>query len=103
MERLEKVYELLQGELELSSIEKRIKGRVKEQMERNQREYYLAEKIKAIHKELGREEDPQVEVNELHERLKEKDMPEEAHERALRELKKLRQMSYFFNRIYSCA
>lgn len=90
--RLEKVYELLQGELEVSTLEKRIKGRVKEQMERNQREYYLTEKIKAIHKELGREEDPQVELNELQVRLDAKDMPEEARTRALRELKKLRQM-----------
>lgn len=92
LDRLEKVYALLQGELEVSTLEKRIKSRVKEQMERNQREYYLTEKIKAIHKELGREEDPQVELNELQARLDTMDMPDEARTRALRELKKLRQM-----------
>ncbi|NHZ48908.1 endopeptidase La [Nitratidesulfovibrio liaohensis] len=90
--RLEKVYELLQGEIAISSMEKRIKNRVKNQMERNQREYYLNEQIKAIHKEMGREEDPQAEVNELEQRLAEKNMPDEAREKALREMKKLRQM-----------
>ncbi|MFI3271677.1 MAG: endopeptidase La [Pseudomonadota bacterium] len=91
-ERLEKVFALLQSELEVSTLEKNIKSRVKDQMERNQHEYYLTEKIKAIHKELGREEDPQVELNELQERLDAKDMPEHARVRAIRELKKLRQM-----------
>lgn len=91
-ERLEKVYELLQGEIAVASLEKRIKSRVKNQMERNQREYYLNEQIKAIHKEMGREDDPQAEVNELEARLAEKSMPEEAREKALREMKKLRQM-----------
>ncbi|WMW65642.1 endopeptidase La [Nitratidesulfovibrio liaohensis] len=90
--RLEKVYELLQGEIAISSMEKRIKNRVKNQMERNQREYYLNEQIKAIHKEMGREEDPEAEVNELEQRLAEKNMPDEAREKALREMKKLRQM-----------
>lgn len=91
-ERLAKVYELLQGEIAVASLEKRIKNRVKNQMERNQREYYLNEQIKAIHKEMGREEDPQAEVNELEERLKAKVMPDEAREKTLREMKKLRQM-----------
>ncbi len=90
--RLELVYELLQGEIVISGMEKRIKNRVKNQMERNQREYYLNEQVKAIHKEMGREEDPQVEVNELERRLGEKAMPEEAREKALREVKKLRQI-----------
>jgi len=83
---------MLQGEIAISSMEKRIKNRVKNQMERNQREYYLNEQIKAIHKEMGREDDPQAEVNDLEEQLKAKDMPDEAREKALRELKKLRQM-----------
>ena len=54
--RLELVYELLLGEIEIVSIEKRVKGRVKDQMEKNQREYYLNEQVKAINKEMGREE-----------------------------------------------
>ena len=91
-ERLEKVYELLQGEIAVASLEKRIKNRVKNQMERNQREYYLNEQIKAIHKEMGREDDPQAEVNELEAKLREKNMPEECREKAMREMKKLRQM-----------
>ncbi|CAK7036271.1 MAG: Lon protease [Desulfovibrio sp.] len=91
-ERLNKVYELLQAEIDIASMERRIKGRVKTQMERNQREYYLNEQIKAIHKEMGREDDPQAEVAELEKKFAEKDMPEEAREKALREVKKLRQM-----------
>jgi len=91
-ERLEKTYELLTSELAVASLEKNIKGRVKSQMERNQREYYLTEQIKAIHKEMGNE-DPQAEVDELEVQIKAKDMPEEAREKALRELRKLRPMS----------
>jgi ATP-dependent Lon protease len=92
LERLTKVYELLQAEIDIASMERRIKGRVKSQMERNQREYYLNEQIKAIHKEMGREDDPTQEVAELEKRLAEKDMPVEAREKGLREIKKLRQM-----------
>ena len=92
LERLTKVYELLQSEIDIASMERRIKGRVKSQMERNQREYYLNEQIKAIHKEMGREDDPMQEVAELEKRFAEKDMPEEAREKGLREVKKLRQM-----------
>lgn len=90
--RLERVYELLHGEIAVASMEKRIKNRVKTQMEHNQREYYLSEQLKAIHKEMGREEDPQAEASELEKRMREKKMPEEALEKGLRELKKLRQM-----------
>ena len=91
-ERLAKAYELLNGELAVSDLEKKIKSRVKDQMKQNQREYYLAEQIKAIHKEMGNE-DPQAEADNLELRIREKNMPEEAKERALRELKKLRPMS----------
>ena len=91
--RLEKVFEILSGELSVASLEKAIKNRVRGQMERNQREYYLNEQIKAIHKEMGREDDPQAEAVELEQRFKEKNMPEEAREKALREVRKLRQMS----------
>jgi len=90
VKRLEEAYGLLQGEIEISSIEKKIKGRVKQQMEKNQREYYLNEQLKAIHKEMGRDEDPLAEVAEFEQRLKEKDMPEEAREKAMRELKKMK-------------
>ena len=91
--RLEAVYEILYSEIAMSTLEKRIKGRVKTQMERNQREYYLNEQIKAIHKEMGQEDDPKAEINELESRLAEKDMPEEARDRARREIKKLQQIS----------
>lgn len=91
--RLEKVFESLSGELSVVSLEKTIKNRVRGQMERNQREYYLNEQIKAIHKEMGREDDPQAEAADLELRFKEKNMPEEAREKALREVRKLRQMT----------
>ena len=90
--RLELVFELLQSEVSLTTVEKRIKTRVRQQMERNQREYYLSEQIKAINKEMGREDDPQAEVDDLEQRLRALDMPEEAREKALAEVKKLRAM-----------
>ena len=90
--RLELVCGLMQGEVAISGMEKRIKSRVKNQMERNQREYYLSEQIKAIHKEMGREDDPQQEVAELEKRLGDKNMPDEARTKTLREIKKLRQI-----------
>lgn len=91
--RLERVYGILTSELSVASLEKTIKSRVKDQMERNQREYYLNEQIKAIHKEMGHDDDPQAEAADLEQQLHEKNMPEEARERALREVKKIRQMS----------
>ena len=63
-------------------MERRIKSRVKDQMDKNQREYYLSEQIKAINKEMGREDDPQAEIAELEQMLKAKNMPEEAREKA---------------------
>lgn len=91
-ERLELAYELLEAELALFSVEKRIKNRVRLQMERNQRDYYLTEQIKAINREMGRDDDPQAETTQLEERLKNLDMPEEAREKALVEVRKLRSM-----------
>lgn len=91
--RLEKVYELLSGEITVSTIERRIKSRVKTQMERNHREYYLSEQIKAIQKEMGREDDPQLELVELEKKFFEKNLPEYAREKGLSELKKLKHMS----------
>ncbi len=92
-QRLEKTYEYLQGEIEVHSLEKKIKSRVKEQMESNQRDYYLSEQLKAIHKEMGREADPKAEMDALEEKINAKDMPEEARDKALEELKKLRMMA----------
>jgi len=90
--RLEQVYELLLGEIEIVSIEKRVKGRVKDQMEKNQREYYLNEQVKAINKEMGREDDPQAEAVELEEQLNAKPMTDENRERVRKEIKKMRTM-----------
>ncbi|MFH1913109.1 MAG: LON peptidase substrate-binding domain-containing protein, partial [Pseudomonadota bacterium] len=90
--RLERVFEMLLGEIEIVSIEKRVKGRVKEQMEKNQREYYLNEQVKAINKEMGREDDPQAEAQELETQLEAKSMSDENRERVRKEIKKLRTM-----------
>ncbi len=91
--RLEKAYELLLEEMSLSTVEKRIKDRVRTQMERNQRDYYLNEQIKAINKEMGRDDDPQAELVEMEQAFKERPMPEEAREKALHTLRKLKGMS----------
>ncbi|MDR2574051.1 MAG: endopeptidase La [Desulfovibrio sp.] len=91
-ERLERAYELLQGEVDMASVEKRIKNRVKVQMERNQREYYLNEQVKAINKEMGKDEDPQAEVAELEKKLKERNLPDEARAKGVEEIRKLRIM-----------
>ncbi|GAB7080393.1 endopeptidase La [Megalodesulfovibrio paquesii] len=90
--RLEEAFALLQGEIEITALEKKIKNRVKNQMERNQRDYYLNEQMKAISKEMGREDDPVAETAELEEKLKTKVMSDEAREKALKEIKKLRTM-----------
>lgn len=92
MERLESTYELIHAELDLSAVEKRIRNRVKVQMEKNQREYYLTEQIKAINREMGRDDDYLSELADLENRLKNKNMPEDARSRAFSELKKLRSM-----------
>jgi ATP-dependent Lon protease len=92
MERLETVYTLLQSEVEIFSMEKRIKSRVKKQLEKNHREYYLNEQLKAINKEMGREGDPKQEVDELEERLEAKEIPDEARDKCRGEIKKLRQI-----------
>lgn len=89
--RLEKAFSFLETELSIADIEKNIKSRVKNQMERNQREYYLNEQIKAIHKEMGREDDPALELDDLEKLMAEKEMPDEARERGMKEIKKLRQ------------
>jgi len=92
-ERLEKVYGLMQGEMSVLQVEKKIKTRVKSQMERTQREYYLNEQMKAIQKELGDGEDGQNEVAELEERIRKTKFSKEARDKAEAELKKLKAMS----------
>jgi ATP-dependent Lon protease len=91
--RLEKVYGHMQGEMSVLQVEKKIKTRVKTQMEKTQREYYLNEQMKAIQKELGDGEDGQNEVKELEERIKKTALSKEAREKAEAELKKLKSMS----------
>ena len=92
-ERLEKVLGLMQGEVSVLQVEKKIKTRVKSQMERTQREYYLNEQMKAIQRELGDGEEGQGEVAELEERIAKTDLSKEAREKAEGELKKLKSMS----------
>ncbi|MDU8913368.1 endopeptidase La [Aestuariicoccus sp. MJ-SS9] len=92
-ERLEKVYGLMQGEMSVLQVEKKIKTRVKSQMERTQREYYLNEQMKAIQKELGDGEDGQNEVAELEQKVADTKLSKEAREKAETEIKKLKNMS----------
>ncbi|MDP1669601.1 endopeptidase La [Phaeovulum sp.] len=92
-ERLEKVYGLMQGEMSVLQVEKKIKSRVKTQMERTQREYYLNEQMKAIQRELGDGEEGQNEIAELEERIHKTKFSKEARDKAQAELKKLKAMS----------
>ncbi len=92
-DRLEKVFGLMQGEMSVLKVEKKIKTRVKSQMERTQREYYLNEQMKAIQKELGDGEEGQNEVAELEEKIAETKLSKEAREKAEAEVKKLKNMS----------
>ena len=92
-DRLEQVYGLMQGEMSVLQVEKKIKTRVKSQMERTQREYYLNEQMKAIQKELGDGEDSLTEVAELEERISQTKLSKEALEKTEAELKKLKNMS----------
>ncbi|MDQ6986230.1 MAG: endopeptidase La, partial [Mariprofundaceae bacterium] len=90
-ERLEKLYAMMDEEMEMLQIEKRIRGRVKRQMEKSQREYYLGEQMKAIQKELG-DEDGQSDLDELAQKIESAGMSKEAAEKAAAELKKLKMM-----------
>ena len=92
-ERLEKLLILMEAEIEVLEIEKKIRGRVKKQMEKSQREFYLNEQMRAIQKELGHGEDGRSEADELEEKVRERRMSEEAEAKALKEVKKLRMMS----------
>jgi ATP-dependent Lon protease len=91
-QRLEHLLKLVEGELEILQVEKRIRGRVKRQMEKSQREYYLNEQVKAIQKELG-EMDEGADLDEIDKRIKAAHMPKEARKKAEAELKKLKLMS----------
>lgn len=92
-ERLEKALSFMEAEISVLQVEKRIRGRVKRQMEKTQREYYLNEQMKAIQKELGDGEDGRDEAAELEERINKTKLSKEAREKAQAELKKLRSMS----------
>src|SRR3954464_3943794 len=91
-QRLEKLLELLEHEVDILQVEKRIRGRVKRQMEKSQREYYLNEQVKAIQKELGEGEDG-ADLEEMEKRIKAARMPKDARKKVETELKKLRLMS----------
>ncbi len=92
-DRLERLYGFMEGEISVLQVEKRIRSRVKRQMEKTQREYYLNEQMKAIQKELGELEDGKDEASELEERIKKTRFSKEARDKASAELKKLRTMS----------
>jgi len=91
--RLEKLYELMQSEIEILQVEKKIRTRVKKQMEKTQKEYYLNEQMQAIQKELGERDEFKNEIQELEEKIKSKKMSKEATLKARKELKKLKMMS----------
>ncbi|TMC94625.1 MAG: endopeptidase La, partial [Chloroflexi bacterium] len=91
-ERLQKLQDFLEIEIEKINIDKRINSKVKKQMERAQKEYYLNEKIKAIHHELGRKDDRSDEIEELRQKIEEAGMPKETKEKTLQELKRLEAM-----------
>jgi ATP-dependent Lon protease len=91
--RLNLLLEKMQGEIEIINVERRIRTRVKNQMEKSQKEYYLNEQMNAIQKELGNRDDGKSEVSDMEEKLKAKKMPDEAREKTLKEIKKLKSMS----------
>jgi len=92
-ERLERIYSFMEGEISVLQVEKRIRSRVKRQMEKTQREYYLNEQMKAIQKELGENEEGKDEIQELEDKIKKVRLSKEAREKAQAEIKKLRAMS----------
>ena len=91
--RLERIYAMTQGEISVLNVEKKIKSRVKRQMEKTQREYYLNEQMKAIQRELGETEDGRDEIGELEDKVETARLSKEAYEKAQAEIKKLRNMS----------
>ena len=91
--RLQLLLEKMQGEIEVINVEKKIRTRVKQQMEKSQKEYYLNEQMNAIQKELGSKEDGKGEIGEMEDKLAAKIMPEETKEKVAKEIKKLKSMS----------
>ena len=92
-DRLEKLYELMQAEIEILQVERKIRTRVKKQMERTEKEYYLNEQMRAIQKELGERDEFKNEIAELEEKVKAKRFPDEARIKVEKEIKKLKMMS----------
>ncbi len=90
--RMERLTALVLSEMEVVKLERKIKGRVKNQIEKNQRDYYLQEQLSAIHKELGDDHDPRTESADLEKRLSEKDMPEAARQKVLKEIKRFKSL-----------
>ena len=91
--RLEKIFAHMEGEMGVLQVEKKIRNRVKRQMEKTQREYYLNEQMKAIQRELGEGDDPKDEVTEFEEKIAKAKLPKEARDKAISELKKLKAMA----------
>ena len=91
-ERLEKVYTLMRSEIEILTIERKIRNRVRKQVEKTQKDYYLNEQMRAIQKEMGEKDDAQSELKELEEKIKRKKMSEEATTKVIKEFKKLKMM-----------
>jgi ATP-dependent Lon protease len=89
-DQMEKLLPLLEGEIEILEIEKKIRGRVKKQMERTQKEFYLNEQMRAIQKELGQGDDGRTELDELEEKIKKKKMGKEAQQKAEKEIRRRR-------------
>lgn len=92
-DRLQLLLEKMQGEIEVINVEKKIRTRVKQQMEKSQKEYYLNEQMNAIQKELGGKDDGKSDINEMEDKLAKKNMPLEAREKVEKEIKKLKSMS----------
>ncbi len=90
--RLERLLTLLNAEIEILKVERKIQGKVKKQMEKTQKEYYLMEQMKAIQKELGKKDEFKSEIDELRQKIKTAKMPKDINEKSLRELKKLELM-----------
>jgi ATP-dependent Lon protease len=93
IKRLEAIYEHIQNETEILQVERKIKSRVKKQMERSQKEYYLNEQMQAIQKELGEKDEFRNELHELETRIAKKDLSDEARSRLIKEMRKLKLMS----------
>jgi len=91
--RFEALLQVLESEIEILQIERKIRSRVKRQMERTQKEYYLNEQMRAIQKELGEKDESKAEIQELEEKIKEAGMPEDVNEKAEKELRRLKMMA----------